>query len=257
MSAHLKHAANSSIDEEALNVSDLSISATPDRPVLLSGLQNLSYLPTLNREAEAVDQVFDINEIITPEEDSILEKEARLIVNDGEKLSELGSRSCKYVYSHLNHLHNDVQKAKYLIYFNYLVSFQHLKYADVNKKDSANGIPQPFRQRLLDNFTTTSKNANSGRITRQFPMLMKDKIVAYILVLALFIDDFMVNTNHVLNDLNAVGLPKLTTISHAIGCHIKSQKVGDETVKFVELKLPLYVLMPKNVKKKVASSLKS
>lgn len=257
MSAHLKHAANSSIDEEALNVSDLSISATPDRPVLQFGLQNLTYLPTIHREAGTVDQVFDINDIITPEEDSILEDEARLIVSDGEKLSELRSRSCKYVYSHLKHLHNDVEKAKYLIYFNYLVSFQHLKYADVNRKDPANAIPQPFRQRLLDNFTTTSKNANSGRIARQFPTLMKDKIVAYILVLALFIDDFTVNTNHVLNDLNAVGFPKFTMISHAIGCHIKSQKVGDETVKFAELKLPLFVLMPKLVKKKVAASSKA
>ncbi|KAG8190100.1 hypothetical protein JTE90_006038 [Oedothorax gibbosus] len=251
MSAHLKNAANASIDESMINASDL------ERSVLVSASQNLEYLPTINREAGSVGQVFDIYEIITPEEDGILEQEAKSIIDDDEKLAELKAHSCKYVATHLQNLHNDVQKAKYLIYFNYLVVFQHLRYQDIQKKDVIKDIPQPIRKKLLDDFTVTSIKEKTGKALRGYPMQMKDKVLSRILVLALFIDDFLVNMNSLLGDLNQVWEKKLTDMAHALGCHVRNLKAGDDTVKCVELKLPLYVLMPKYAKKQHSSSKKS
>ncbi|GFR12184.1 DNA-directed RNA polymerase I subunit RPA49 [Trichonephila clavata] len=233
-------------DKESLTFKDLPELSTPDSSLPDNSQQHIDYLPPQNQDASCVEDVFDINCIISPEEDVSLAVEVEnLLAAPPDVIAERKLSFCISVREHFDGA--GAIKAKYLLYYDYLIKFQRLKYADIKRRDPAPHIPEPYKQNMLIKFTLLSTN-EKGKETRNFPTTMKDKLVSYIFVLALFIYDFKVNINLISKDLN-LSLKKLITIAQALGCHVSARKSSKLDEKYAELKLPLFVLMPKYVKK--------
>ncbi|GFX11689.1 DNA-directed RNA polymerase I subunit RPA49 [Trichonephila clavipes] len=233
-------------EKESLTFKDFPQLTNPDIPLPDNSQQSIDYLPPRNRDASYVEDVFDINCIISPEEDAALTVELEnLLTAPPDVMTEKKLSFCMYAREHFEGA--SAIKAKYLLYYDYLIKFQKLKFVDIKRKDPAPHIPEPYKQNMLSQFTLLTTNGK-GRETRNLPTTMKDKLVSYIFVLALFIDDFKVNINQMSNDLN-LNFKKLTMIAQALGCHLSTKKCDGVDVKYAELKLPLFVFMQKYVKK--------
>ncbi|KFM60605.1 DNA-directed RNA polymerase I subunit RPA49, partial [Stegodyphus mimosarum] len=232
------------LDEMPLGDISLNISASHNAS------QSIDYIPPQNLNTITIAKVYNLSDIITLEEDSALnELAANFIKATAEDIEvwKKENRYCKYVLSHLEgEIKLEHEKAKYLVYYNYLISFLKLGYTDIRKKDPATHIPEPFRSKFLNVFTLTS-STESKKSYRTFPQQMKDKLLAHLLVVALFIDDFTTNVALIHSDLR-IALNRVVSVFQALGCHVSNRKINDHTVKAAELKFPLYV-PPKYSKK--------
>lgn len=202
---------------------------------------SIEYLPPQNREATSVDEVYRIGDIINSEDDKCLDELAETLLEEipteFTKWKVEGTY-CEYVLRHLNST-IDYVKVKYLLYYDFLVKFSQLKVMDIRKKDPIPDIPYPIKSSLLESYTVTSQT-ESGQPIRSLSSIMKDKLLAYMLVLALFIDDYCVNLAEVQLGTK-YGLPKIAKIAQVLGCHTTSRKVNDSAVQFAELKFPLVI----------------
>ncbi|KAF8797258.1 DNA-directed RNA polymerase I subunit RPA49-like [Argiope bruennichi] len=207
----------------------------------------IDYLPPVNRIASSVNDVFDICHIISSQEDISLNIEVQeLFASPLDMLTKKRFSFCKYVSMRFENV--TIMKAKYLLYFNYLIVFQQLKYTDMRKKDPIPSIPDPYKKNMLEKFTRISRT-NSGRIIRSCSNQLKDKLIAYILALGLVIDEFKVNLEEIVEDMSNIKVPKLTTIAKALGCYITTKKIGERIMKYAEIKIPLNVPIPKYVRR--------
>ncbi|XP_055948642.1 DNA-directed RNA polymerase I subunit RPA49-like [Argiope bruennichi] len=223
--------------DESLMVNDSFLLPSPDRFCVDDVHRQIDYLPPQNRNAAVPNEVFDINDIISSEEDDDLNKEAQeLLTAPGSEFIQRSIPFCKYVETRFRIV--DATKQKLLLYYNYLIRFQHLKYNDIRKRDPAPEIRNPYKKYILEKFTLMSFN-DKGKESRSCPNQMKDKLVSYILVLALFIDEFKINLDEIHVDLNNVGVPKLKTIAEVLGCNVSKKKCGQAMANFAELKIPL------------------
>ncbi|GBN01533.1 DNA-directed RNA polymerase I subunit RPA49 [Araneus ventricosus] len=204
---------------------------------------SIDYLPPLNRIASSVNDVFNIRHIISLEEDTSLNMEAQaLLTAPLDEFTKKRFSFCKYVSVRFENV--SAVKAKYLLYFNYLIIFQQLKYTDMRKKDPTSSIPDPYKKNMLEKFTVISRT-NSGKTTRSCSSQVKDKLVSYIFVLALFIDEYVVNLEEIAEEMSNIKVPKLTTVAEALGCYITKKKIVEQIIKYAELKIPLNVAIPK------------
>ncbi|XP_035217201.1 DNA-directed RNA polymerase I subunit RPA49-like isoform X2 [Stegodyphus dumicola] len=178
---------------------------------------------------------FDTNEnlgmkIITAEEYDALESHAEFLLGASyEKIAvwKQASVYCDVVIKYLESscgsltLHN----AKLLCYLQYMMCFLKLTYLDMRKKDPVPHVPEPFKQKLKDKFFL--KN-------RSFPPSMKDKLLAYAMVLALTLHHYNLNGNLLASSCK-IAMKRIDLIAGALGCHVRQK----DDVKWIELKLPL------------------
>lgn len=250
MNARLKYSTDAKPLEHTLE--DMSLNGSfqgADHSISLPSSSNIEYIPPQNIDAKSVDEVYRITDIIPFEDDHLLTQLADKLLEDlPHSLPQWTSDStyCEYVLNHLNTSLDEV-KVKYLVYYNFLVEFSLLLASDMRKRDPAPGIPEPIKSNLLQ-FYTISNEIESGKIVRHFSQVMKDKLLAYMLVLALFIDDFSVNLAEVQSGTK-FGMQKLVAIAQALGCYVTRRKIENSAIQFAELKLPLFV-KPKYYKKK-------
>ncbi|XP_076321965.1 DNA-directed RNA polymerase I subunit RPA49-like isoform X2 [Tachypleus tridentatus] len=204
-------------------------------------------IPPQNRNASCSEEVYDVKDIISDEEYSGLDEEANLVadatldqINEWKK----EGKYCHYVLVHLDRLsrirQTKLHQAKLLIYFHYLVQLLKLRYQDMKRKDPLPTVPEPFKNHLLNNFTLKSENEH-GTTFRSFPQRMKDKTIAYAMVVALLVDGFSIDFSDVHPDFK-IHMSRLITIASVLGCHIQSSKnlsTGTPT-KTAVLTIPLY-----------------
>ncbi|GIY66452.1 DNA-directed RNA polymerase I subunit RPA49 [Caerostris darwini] len=221
---------SSPVDTPSTSAAQSSPADTPST----SAAQQIDYLPPQNRAASSVRKVFDIDHIISPEEDSALAKEVQELKTPLDATTK--ALFCKFAGQRFDKV--SPKKQKYLVYYNYLVAFQQLKSTDMRRKDPAPDIPQPYKDNILSRFTLVAEN-DQGRKVRTRPTKLTDKLVAYIFVLALFIEEFKINIEETLEDLRNVGVNKFKLIAEVLGIHITKHTKGGETIHYAELKLPL------------------
>ncbi|XP_013783231.1 DNA-directed RNA polymerase I subunit RPA49-like isoform X2 [Limulus polyphemus] len=204
-------------------------------------------IPPQNRNATCPEEVYNVKDIISIEEYSGLDEEANLVadatldqINEWKK----EEKYCHYVLIHLGRLscirETKLHQCKLLIYFHYLVTLLKLRYQDMKKKDPLPTVPEPYKHHLLNNFTLKSENEH-GTTFRSFPQRMKDKVIAYAMVVALLLDGFSVDFSDVHPDLK-FPMNRLITIVLVLGCHVRSSKnpsTGTPT-KIADLTIPLY-----------------
>ncbi|KAG0429636.1 hypothetical protein HPB47_023462 [Ixodes persulcatus] len=202
--------------------------------------------PSPEQDATIPQEVYRLEDIIPPAQNGYLDELAEpFLTADSDDIAKWRSEAeyPEYVLQRLGRLSRDplnrVLEARMLIYYHMLIQVSRLKYTDLKRKDPLPNIDAPLKHILLDTFTLTSKN-EKGMTSRTFPQRMKDKVLAYILVLVLILEDYKFDFGLVQPDTKAANM-RMTTLSYALGCHVGSHKLPGShvTTKFLELKLPL------------------
>ncbi|EEC19859.1 hypothetical protein IscW_ISCW023075 [Ixodes scapularis] len=199
-----------------------------------------------NKDATIPQEVYRLEDIIPPVQNGYLDELAEpFLTADADDVVKWRSEAeyPDYVLQRLGRLSRDplnrVLEARMLIYYHMLIQVSRLRYTDLKRKDPLPNIDAPLKHILLDTFTLTSKNER-GMTSRTFPERMNDKVLAYILVLVLILEDYKYDFGLVQPDTKAANM-RMTTLSYALGCHVGSHKLPGShvTTKFLELKLPL------------------
>ncbi|KAL1483116.1 hypothetical protein MTO96_002185 [Rhipicephalus appendiculatus] len=203
-------------------------------------------IPPQNREATIPQDVYRIEDLIPAEHVEYLDEVAEPLLNaTPEEITQWRSEATypEYVIDRVSRLSKDpenrVIEARLLAFYTMLVAISRLRYTDVKKKDPLPDIAQPLKGVLLDTFTLTSRSER-GVTSRNFPQRMKDKVLAYILVIVLILEDYKFDFKTVQLDTKASDRI-LTTLAYALGCHVGTRKTPGSRIgsKFMELKLPL------------------
>ncbi|RDD39201.1 DNA-directed RNA polymerase I subunit RPA49 [Trichoplax sp. H2] len=254
-------------------------SQTPKSPKAKLQEQD-TLLPPCNINATDVKNVYNIKDsiffmfhyfhlificiVISPKEMEVLKTPAVIFMHaTKEKLEEWRDEptKSKYFLEHLQILPLEdnlkLEKICYLLYISYLIQFHHLKAKDFRgKNEILVGIPDKIQISLLDNFSVKlnddPQNKRYYHLGRCVTKFAKDKLLARIIVLALFIDDFRLNCNVLARDLK-ITEKRFTDVAKVVGCHVdagprlKKEKglQDDDSIasggKLVTLKLPLNV----------------
>lgn len=203
-------------------------------------------IPPQNREATIPQDVYRIEDVIPPEHNDYLDEVAEPLLNaTPDQIAQWRSDATypEYVVNRVERLSKDPEnraiEARLLAFYCMLVSISRLRYTDVKKKDPLPDVAQPLKGILLDTFTLTARSER-GVTSRSFPQRMKDKVLAYILVVVLVLEDYKFDFKTVQLDTKASDRT-LTTLAYALGCHVGTRKTPGTRVgsKFLELKLPL------------------
>ncbi|XP_058968336.2 DNA-directed RNA polymerase I subunit RPA49 [Pocillopora verrucosa] len=216
------------VDDTDLNlkVSDVLESLAKEPVEATDGVEQQSTIPPYNLKATTAADVYKLNDIISPGEYEALQRISQEIKNaDKEKISEWRNekRFPEYVLQHIAVMSVKSTKRLHqsccLLYLSYMMTLYSLNYQDLRKKDPLPMVPVGIKKKLLSSFSL-----EKGR-SRAVPKRLKDKLVSYILVLALIIDEFSLDFAVIMKDLK-MPIPRLTNHLKAVGCIISSSKVG-------------------------------
>ncbi|KAI8906570.1 hypothetical protein PhCBS80983_g05832 [Powellomyces hirtus] len=122
---------------------------------------------------------------------------------------------------------DDVSQFKTLLYLGYLMKFYTLKDRDLNSGKVAErlgGAPQIVADTLMDRFTEFQED--DGRKKFRMAPKLKDKLLAYILAIALTVNEYRLDINHMSSDMN-IGVTKMTKVARELGCRVDSKRDED------------------------------
>ncbi|CAH1778279.1 unnamed protein product [Owenia fusiformis] len=141
-----------------------------------------------------------------------------------------------------------IHRAQCLLYYHYLIILYNLKYSQYRKKDALPAeCPIAVKGHLYEMFTLSTEDHN-GKKTRTIPLKLKDKIVCYIIVLALHIEQFHLGLAEIMKDVK-LSVNKCIQHCRALGCKVNSKK-GDKTTQSYYLTLPVPLTFPTMAKQK-------
>lgn len=189
-------------------------------------------IPPQNSSAVNVDEVYDLYDIISKEEFGMLDSEAQVFLSVNHDVITEWKNENKYPEFIIEFLQNNllsmnIYKAKLLCYLNFMFHFLKTTYADWKKKNPVPVVPEPFKQKLMEVFT----------INKTLPLRLKDKLLAYAMVLGLKLNNYFINCNTFASSVK-ISMKKMTSVAYALGCHVSESK--KEGIKTIQLKLPLY-----------------
>ncbi|XP_065058313.1 DNA-directed RNA polymerase I subunit RPA49-like [Rhopilema esculentum] len=233
---------NTKIKKMADNI-DLSIySPEPDESPMCS------IAPPINLQASTPDQLYSISDIISPEDEpALMEDAAEFMTADRETLEKWRSEEKypEYVLDHLKRLPAEEDEKLLTVtrlrYLTYMVQFFKLTLASLRKKDCLPGVPSQIKDRLFSEF---SLEKNKKRL---IPKRFKDKILCYMLVLALLIDECVLDCSSLMRDLK-LGPARISLHLKTVGCYVENKRVKESesesakksrTVTVASLRLPL------------------
>ncbi|NXM74111.1 RPA49 polymerase, partial [Serilophus lunatus] len=169
-------------------------------------VQNISaFLPPCHEDAEGPEHVYKFEDILSPAEYEAARGPAAALAGATaeEVAKKVEERShCTFVLDELKHLPTEERsrdhKARCLWFLDTLIKFSHLK---VIKKKHPLGpeCPHIISRKLMKNFT--SLTYNNGSVQNLISSSMKAKITAYVIVLALHINNFHTDLTVLQNDL--------------------------------------------------------
>ncbi|KAK8756824.1 RNA polymerase I subunit E [Amblyomma americanum] len=238
----LRETAASTLDA----VKDTLATARNDTPAGKTPASVAEAIPPQNRDATIPQDVYQIEDIIPPEHNDYLDELAEPLLNaTPDQIAQWRSDATypEYVINRLERLSRDPEnraiELRLLVFYCMLISVSRLKYNDVKKKDPLPDISEPLKSIILDTFTITSRTER-GATSRNFPQRMKDKVLAYIMVIVLVLEDYKYDFKTVQLDTKSSDRT-LTTLAYALGCHVGTRKTPGVRIgsKYLELKLPL------------------
>ncbi|XP_015763541.1 PREDICTED: DNA-directed RNA polymerase I subunit RPA49-like [Acropora digitifera] len=161
-------------------------------PSITDGVtEQYSYIPPFNADATTAAEVYIFDEIITPIEFDILQKTSLEFQNsNSEKVKEWRAQHSfpEYILQHLEVMPVNPTRRLHqsccLLYLSYMMKLYRLTYKDLKRKDPLIEVPDVIKNRLFSLFSI-----EKGK-SRAIPKRLKDKLVSYILVLALILDDY-------------------------------------------------------------------
>ncbi|XP_004631890.1 DNA-directed RNA polymerase I subunit RPA49 [Octodon degus] len=187
------------------------------------------YLPPCYADAAKPEDVYKFEDILSPAEYDALEgpSEAFRKVTSEEILKMIEENShCSFVMEALKSLPSNEEgrdrQARCIWFLDTLIKFRAQK---VIKRKSAlgPGIPHIINTKLLKHFTCL--NYNNGSLRNFISNSMKAKITAYVIILALHINDFQIDLTVLQRDLK-LSEKRMIEIAKAMRLKISKRKVS-------------------------------
>ncbi|NXE83116.1 RPA49 polymerase, partial [Cochlearius cochlearius] len=238
------------VTKAAANIIDAKGVTALIQDVAQDDVQNISiFLPPCNEDADKPEHVYKFEDILSPAEYEALRVPAAVFVNitpeEITKKTEDKSH-CSFVLEELKFLPADEKsrdhKARCLWFLDTLIKFSYLK---VIKKKHPMGpeCPHIISRKLMKNFT--SLTYNNGSIQNLISASMKAKITAYVIALALHINNFQTDLTILQNDMK-LQESRMMDIAKAMRLKVSKAKglpglENDQNHKLGTLSLPLPV----------------
>ncbi|EDO33328.1 predicted protein [Nematostella vectensis] len=188
-----------------------------------------SSIPPYNQNALEPSDVYRLDNIITPPEYETIRGPAKeLEASKRDTIDEWRqqSRFPEYILHHAAVMPMDPEqrahKSCLLLYLSYMITLYHLNYKAINKKDVLSNVPDMIKNKLLRMFTLENPQRRGNRLV---PKRLKDRLLSYILVLALIIDDFIVDCNSIGKSLK-MDPKKVANHMRVLGCSVDSAGTG-------------------------------
>ncbi|NWY19499.1 RPA49 polymerase, partial [Aphelocoma coerulescens] len=239
---------STAVTKAAANVIDAKGVTALMQDMAQDDVQNISaFLPPCHEDADRPEHIYKFEDILSPAEYEALRVPAAALASASaeEMAKRVEERShCSFVLEELKFLPTDERsrdhKARCLWFLDTLIRFSHLK---VIKKKHPMGpeCPHIISRKLMKNFT--SLTYNNGSIQNFISASMKAKLTAYVIVLALHINNFQTDLTVLQNDMK---LPesRILDIAKALRLRVSKAKGGpglesDQNHKLGTLSLPL------------------
>uniref|UniRef100_A0A8D0FJH0 RNA polymerase I subunit E n=1 Tax=Strix occidentalis caurina TaxID=311401 RepID=A0A8D0FJH0_STROC len=241
---------NTAVTKAAADIIDAKGVAALIQDVAQDDVQNVStILPLCNEDADKPEDVYKFEDILSPAEYEALQAPAAAFVNiTAEEIAKKteDKSHCSFVLEELKFLPTDEKsrdhKARCLWFLDTLIKFSYLK---VIKKKYPMGpeCPHIISRKLMKNFT--SLTYNNGSVQNLISASMKTKITAYVIALALHINNFQTDLTVLQNDMK-LQESRMTDIARAMRLKISKVKgllglENDHNHKLGTLSLPLPV----------------
>lgn len=199
------------------------IAQTPLAPAVDS-IEN-EVLPPRNLEAVNVNDIFHLDDIISYRMFQKILPHAQELLDFKAADIETWRNDKTYSNLLLDHLaclpevgQERERKAVYLIYLDCMMTFSQLKYSDIKKGKEIKNIPADIVGFLFNDFTEENNQNGQRFISKK----IKDKLLCYILILALIIDGFQLNCRTLMKDLK-IGLARIVKMLRFIGCSVSTK----------------------------------
>ncbi|XP_074993310.1 DNA-directed RNA polymerase I subunit RPA49 [Calonectris borealis] len=241
---------NTAVTKAAANIIDAKGVTALIQDVAQDDVQNISiFLPPCNEDADKPENVYKFEDILSPAEYEALRVPAAVFVNitpeEITKKTEDKSH-CSFVLEELKFLPADEKsrdhKARCLWFLDTLIKFSYLK---VIKKKHPMGpeCPHIISRKLMKNFT--SLTYNNGSVQNLISASMKAKITAYVIALALHINNFQIDLTNLQNDMK-LQESRMMDIAKAMRLKVSKAKglpglENDQNHKLGTLSIPLPV----------------
>ncbi|NXU40966.1 RPA49 polymerase, partial [Drymodes brunneopygia] len=239
---------STAVTKAAANVIDAKGVTALMQDMAQDDVQNISaFLPPCHEDADRPEHVYKFEDILSPAEYEALRVPAAALasITAEEMAKRVEERShCSFVLEELKFLPTDERsrdhKARCLWFLDTLIKFSHLK---VIKKKNPMGpeCPHIISKKLMKNFT--SLTYNDGSIQNLISASMKAKITAYVIALALHINNFQTDLTVLQNDMKLTE-SRILDIAKALRLRVSKAKgvpglENDQNHKLGTLSLPL------------------
>ncbi|XP_068783452.1 DNA-directed RNA polymerase I subunit RPA49 [Struthio camelus] len=241
---------NTAVTKAAANIIDAKGITALIQDVAQDDMQNISiFLPPCNEDADKPENVYKFEDILSPAEYEALQVPAAVFINitPEEIIRKTEEKShCSFVLEELKFLPLDEKsrdhKARCLWFLDILIKFSFMK---VIKKKHPMGpeCPHIISRKLMKNFT--SLTYNNGSVQNLISASMKAKITAYVIALALHINNFQIDLTVLQNDMK-LQESRMMDIAKAMRLKVSKAKglpglEADQNHKLGTLSLPLPV----------------
>ncbi|NWW29841.1 RPA49 polymerase, partial [Panurus biarmicus] len=239
---------STAVTKAAANVIDAKGVTALMQDMAQDDVQNISaFLPPCHEDADRPEHVYKFEDILSPAEYEALRVPAAALANitaeEVAKRAEERSHS-SFVLEELKFLPTEEKsrdhKARCLWFLDTLIKFSRLK---VIKKKHPMGpeCPHIISRKLMKNFT--SLTYNDGSIQNLISASMKAKITAYVIALALHINNFQIDLTVLQNDMK-LSESRILDIAKALRLRVSKAKgvpglENDQNHKLGTLSLPL------------------
>ncbi|NWI01044.1 RPA49 polymerase, partial [Tichodroma muraria] len=239
---------STAVTKAAANVIDAKGVTALVQDMAQDDVQNISaFLPPCHGDADRLEHVYEFEDILSPMEYEALRVPAATLASvTAEEMAKRAEEKshCSFVLEELKFLPTDERsrdhKARCLWFLDTLIKFSHLK---VIKKKYPMGpeCPHIITRKLMKNFT--SLTYNNGSIQNLISASMKAKITAYVIALALHINNFQTDLTVLQNDMK-LSESKILDIAKALRLRVSKAKgapglESDQNHKLGTLSLPL------------------
>ncbi|NXD17764.1 RPA49 polymerase, partial [Nothocercus nigrocapillus] len=241
---------STAVTKAAANIIDAKGITALIQDVAQDDVQNISiFLPPCHEDADKPEDVYKFEDILSPAEYEALRVPAEVFVNitPEEIVKKTEEKSyCSFVLEELKFLPHDEKsrdhKARCLWFLDILIKFSFLK---VIKKKHPMGpeCPHIINRKLMKNFTLLTYN--NGSVQNLISASMKAKITAYVIALALHINNFQTDLTVLQNDMK-LQESRMMDIAKAMRLKVSKTKGPpelelDQNHKLATLSLPLPV----------------
>ncbi|NXI18147.1 RPA49 polymerase, partial [Irena cyanogastra] len=239
---------STAVTKAAANVIDAKGVTALMQDMAQDDVQNISaFLPRCHEDADRPEQVYRFEDILSPAEYEALRVPAAALANiTAEEVAKRTEEKsyCSFVLEELKFLPTDEKsrdhKARCLWFLDALIRFSKMK--TVKKKNQMGPeCPHIIHKKLMKNFT--SLTYNNGSIQNFISASMKAKITAYVIALALHINNFQTDLTVLQNDMQ-LSESRILDIAKALRLRVSKAKgvpglEGDQNHKLGTLSLPL------------------